>query len=176
MSEGLAQPVVLDTTVISNFAASGSLDTLFQTLERPVVVSTVQNELSRGASYGHEFLEIRFLVLPGVDVGVHDDVEGEHDGDDARDEAGPHREQPAVGGRQPLRHEAEQRRGDHGAGGEPHSRTFQWSPTSSNRKKGTAPSPVASAVTRPATNTEAYAPGSAISVVEPLAAQELSGT
>lgn len=51
-----AQPVVLDATVLSNFASSDAIDWLVELLDRPVVVPAVRTELERGRDHGHRFL------------------------------------------------------------------------------------------------------------------------
>lgn len=48
MTESVAQPVVLDATVLSNFASSGATGELVAVLEQPVSVPAVQQELQRG--------------------------------------------------------------------------------------------------------------------------------
>ena len=55
---GYLQPVVLDTTVVSNFASTDSLSLLAAVLESPVVVPAVRDELERGLNAGHEYLDI----------------------------------------------------------------------------------------------------------------------
>lgn len=53
MSEGVARPVVLDATVLSNFASSGAVDQLGTLLDCPSTVRTVQAELEQGSrTYG----------------------------------------------------------------------------------------------------------------------------
>jgi len=51
------QPVVLDTTVLSNFASTDSIGWVVELLERPIVVSAVRDELERGVEAGHHYLE-----------------------------------------------------------------------------------------------------------------------
>jgi predicted nucleic acid-binding protein len=50
-------PVVLDTTVVSNFAASDAFGKLLRTVDRPTVVPSVQLELEGGLDHGHHFLQ-----------------------------------------------------------------------------------------------------------------------
>jgi predicted nucleic acid-binding protein len=57
MSGALSQPVVLDTTVLSNFASTGTVDRLVDITERPVTVSAVKTELEEGATQEHGFLD-----------------------------------------------------------------------------------------------------------------------
>lgn len=49
--------ILLDATVLSNFAASDSVDFLQSTFERPAAVDAVSNEISRGVDGGNRFLE-----------------------------------------------------------------------------------------------------------------------
>lgn len=57
MTGGYPQPVVLDTTVVSNFASTASISLLTAILESPVVVPAVRDELERGLDTGHEYLD-----------------------------------------------------------------------------------------------------------------------
>lgn len=50
-----AEPVVLDTVVLSNFAASRSVEVLTSLLPRPVTVPEVRRELKRGVAEGYAF-------------------------------------------------------------------------------------------------------------------------
>lgn len=83
MSTELPPPVVLDTTVVSNFAASDSLGSLLRAANRPIVVPSVQLELEDGLEHGHEFLEPavdvlrsqdEVIVVDPDDVPVHDEL------------------------------------------------------------------------------------------------------
>ena len=56
MSEDVVQPVVLDATVLSNFASSGTVDQIVTILKRPVAVAAVRRELKRGYEQEYEFL------------------------------------------------------------------------------------------------------------------------
>lgn len=56
MSEDVVQPVVLDATVLSNFASSGTVEKLVVILDRPVAVPTVREELERGYEQEYGFL------------------------------------------------------------------------------------------------------------------------
>lgn len=51
------RPLVLDATVLSNFASSDSVDWLAQSVNEPVVPVAVRNELHRGVHAGHDFLQ-----------------------------------------------------------------------------------------------------------------------
>lgn len=56
MSEALTQPVVLDATVLSNFASSSTIGHLVTILDHPVAVPAVRKELERGCEQKYEFL------------------------------------------------------------------------------------------------------------------------
>jgi len=47
----------LDTTVLSNFASSESIDCLTTMVDGGMVVPAVRDELVRGRAHGHRFLE-----------------------------------------------------------------------------------------------------------------------
>lgn len=69
MSDEVAPPVVLDATVLSNFASSSSVALLVTVLDHPVVVSAVREELEEGYDRGHEFLQDALDSLgDGVDL------------------------------------------------------------------------------------------------------------
>lgn len=80
MTGGYPQPVVLDTTVVSNFASTDSISLLATVLESPVVVPAVRDELERGLDAGHEYLDTAVDALDdelpvrpvSVDDGVQD--------------------------------------------------------------------------------------------------------
>jgi len=57
MSGGYPSPVVLDATVLSNFASTDGVSFLTTVLESPVVVPSVRDELERGLDAGHEYLD-----------------------------------------------------------------------------------------------------------------------
>lgn len=57
------QPVVLDTTVLSNFASTDSIPNLTAILESPVVVSAVRDKLERGFESGHDYLDTTLAAL-----------------------------------------------------------------------------------------------------------------
>jgi predicted nucleic acid-binding protein len=57
MTGGYPQPVVLDTTVVSNFASTDRISFLTAVLESPMVVPAVRDELERGLDAGHEYLD-----------------------------------------------------------------------------------------------------------------------
>lgn len=65
MSAGYPRPVVLDTTVVSNFASTDSVSVLTAVLSSPLVVPTVRDELERGLDEGHEYLETAVDALGG---------------------------------------------------------------------------------------------------------------
>jgi predicted nucleic acid-binding protein len=51
------QPIVVDTTVLSNFASTDSISFLIAVLESPMVVPAVRDELKRGLDTGHDYLD-----------------------------------------------------------------------------------------------------------------------
>jgi hypothetical protein len=53
----LTQPLVLDATVLSDFASSGSVEWMSTLVERPVTVPAVRTELRREREHGHRFLD-----------------------------------------------------------------------------------------------------------------------
>lgn len=57
MTDEYPQPVVLDATVLSNFASTDGVSLLVTVLESPVVVPAVCDELERGLDAGHEYLD-----------------------------------------------------------------------------------------------------------------------
>lgn len=56
MPDTLRRPVVLDTTVLSNFASVESVEWLVDFLDDPVVPPAVEEEIERGRRHGHSFL------------------------------------------------------------------------------------------------------------------------
>ncbi|QSW99017.1 hypothetical protein [Haloterrigena alkaliphila] len=57
MAEGYPNPIVLDATVLTNFASADSIDFLVEAFESPVVVSAVRDEINRGNRLGYDYLE-----------------------------------------------------------------------------------------------------------------------
>ena len=51
------QPIVVDTTVLSNFASTDSISFLIAVLDSPMVVPAVRDELKRGLDTGHDYLD-----------------------------------------------------------------------------------------------------------------------
>lgn len=72
MAKRYPNPVVLDATVVSNFASTDSIDFLCEVLESPVVVSAVRDEIAHGVRLGHDYLESAASAfgdrLPVIDV------------------------------------------------------------------------------------------------------------
>ena len=56
MADDSPQPVVLDTTVLSNFASTDAVGFLVEVLDSPVVVPAVRDELEQGRQFGHDYL------------------------------------------------------------------------------------------------------------------------
>lgn len=63
MSGRYPHPVVLDTTVLSNFASTDSVSLLTAVLASPVVVPAVRAELERGLEAGHDYLDTTVRAL-----------------------------------------------------------------------------------------------------------------
>lgn len=57
MADGSNQPVILDTTVLSNFASTQSTDHLVEILAQPMIVLAVKAELEEGRDRGYAFLD-----------------------------------------------------------------------------------------------------------------------
>lgn len=84
MSEEFAQPVFLDTTVISNFASTNAIDFLIHVLDAPIVVPAVQDEIEQGVDDGHEYLTA--AVVAFGDGLVISDAPPEIEGETLRDQ------------------------------------------------------------------------------------------
>lgn len=69
MTDELGEPVVLDTTVLSNFASSSSISDLLAVLATPATVPAVRKELQEGTNHGHEFIAVA-LEHVGEDMHV----------------------------------------------------------------------------------------------------------
>jgi len=76
MTDGLDSLVVLDATVLSNFASTDAVDWLLDLLDEPVVVPAVRSELERGRDYGHGFLDAAIESI-GADLTLLDPVAGD---------------------------------------------------------------------------------------------------
>lgn len=79
MTAGYPQPVVLDTTVVSNFASTDGISFLTAVLESPVIAPAVRDELQRGLNAGYEYLDTAVEALDdGLlvrAVSVDDDIQ-----------------------------------------------------------------------------------------------------
>lgn len=60
-------PIVLDTTVLSNYARTGSIDWLVDAIRIPVTVRAVRQELEQGVEEGHEYLGEALDAMESVD-------------------------------------------------------------------------------------------------------------
>jgi predicted nucleic acid-binding protein len=70
----LRPPVVLDTTVLSNYAASESTGYLVPLLGHPVTVPSVRTELECGWDHGHAFLAAALdTVGTGIEIVAESD-------------------------------------------------------------------------------------------------------
>lgn len=67
MTDRHPQPIVLDTTVCSNFARTDAIDVLVTVLESPVVVSAVREEVEHGHALGQDYLS---SVVRAFDEGL----------------------------------------------------------------------------------------------------------
>jgi len=74
MSEALASPVVLDATVLSNFANSDSVEFLTTTLANPHTVPAVRTELEQGVAAGYRYLDAALDIIDSGDIGMADNV------------------------------------------------------------------------------------------------------
>lgn len=63
MSEPFSRPVVLDATVLSNYASTDSVSWLTTTLDELQTVPAVHTELKQGREAGYTFLEHALAVL-----------------------------------------------------------------------------------------------------------------
>ena len=67
-----AEPVVLDTTVLSNFASSSLIPDLLAILTTPATVPAVREALQDGTNCGNEFLEMALEhvgeVIPVIQI------------------------------------------------------------------------------------------------------------
>lgn len=58
MPEEYPPPVILDATVLSNFASTDAIEVLVEMLESPAVVPTVIDEINEGRGFGYEYLTV----------------------------------------------------------------------------------------------------------------------
>ena len=70
MREPLICPVILNTTVLNNFASTDSVTWLATTLEDPQTVPAVRAELERGHAAGYAYLNHALAVLESGDISV----------------------------------------------------------------------------------------------------------
>ena len=63
MSEPVSRPVVLDATVLSNYASTDAVSWLTTTLDDPQTVPAVRTELEQGRAVGYAYLEPALDVL-----------------------------------------------------------------------------------------------------------------
>lgn len=70
MSKPLVRPIVLDATVLSNFASTDSVTWLARTLEHLQTVPAVRTELQNGSEAGYAYLEHALAVVETGDIGV----------------------------------------------------------------------------------------------------------
>lgn len=70
MSEPFSRPVVLDATVLSNYASTDSVRWLATTLDDPQTVPAVRTELEQGREVGYAYLENALDVLESGRIGI----------------------------------------------------------------------------------------------------------
>jgi predicted nucleic acid-binding protein len=74
MSEGITSPVVLDATVLSNYAYSDSIQFLISTVEELYTVPAVRTELEAGTAAGYSELERALTALEEGRIGIDTDA------------------------------------------------------------------------------------------------------
>jgi len=74
MSGALASPVVLDATVLSNFANSDSVEFLTETLANPHTVPAVRTELEEGVAAGYRYLDVALDIIDGSGIDTADNA------------------------------------------------------------------------------------------------------
>jgi predicted nucleic acid-binding protein len=70
MSGPFSSPVVLDATVLSNYASTDSVTWLTTTLDALQTVPAVQTELEQGSEVGYAYLEHALDVLELGEIGI----------------------------------------------------------------------------------------------------------
>ena len=70
MTEPLDRPIILDSTVLSNYASTDSVTWLVTMLEDLQTVPAVRAELEHGCAAGYAYLDHAIAVLEGGDIGV----------------------------------------------------------------------------------------------------------
>jgi len=70
MSEPFSRPVILDATVLSNFASTDSVTWLATILDDPQTVPAVRTELKQGREVGYAYLEHATDVLESGRIGI----------------------------------------------------------------------------------------------------------
>jgi predicted nucleic acid-binding protein len=70
MSEPFSRPVVLDATVLSNYASTESVTWLTTTLENLQTVPAVRTELEQGREVGYAYLEHALDVVDSGGIGI----------------------------------------------------------------------------------------------------------
>ena len=70
MNEAFSRPVVLDATVLSNYASTDSVSWLTATLDELQTVPAVQTELEQGREVGYTYLENALTVLESGDITI----------------------------------------------------------------------------------------------------------
>lgn len=66
-----ADPLVLDATVLSNFASSNSISWLTTVFAAPVTAPIVNRELRHGIEHDYEFLQSALSAIENDEISVH---------------------------------------------------------------------------------------------------------
>lgn len=70
MSEGFVRPIVLDSTVLSNYASTASVTWLPTILDDLQTVPAVRTELEQGHEVGYTYLEHAIDAIESGDVEI----------------------------------------------------------------------------------------------------------
>jgi len=70
MSERVSRPVILDATVLSNYASTDSVSWLTTTLDALQTVPAVRTELEQGREVGYAYLEHALDVLESGEISI----------------------------------------------------------------------------------------------------------
>jgi predicted nucleic acid-binding protein len=70
MSQPFSRPVVLDATVLSNYASTDSVTWLATTLDDLQTVPAVRTELERGREMGYAYLDHALEAIESREIGI----------------------------------------------------------------------------------------------------------
>ncbi len=74
MSEPVLRPVILDATVLSNFASTESVTWLLSTINGLTTVPAVERELRQGVNLGHNYLSDALKAVERDQIEVYEDA------------------------------------------------------------------------------------------------------